>query len=58
MCFPVNFAECLRTALFIEHFRWLLLKPCNVNLVNGKLQPHVGKLEKINPRQCDRRKSE
>ena len=24
--FPVNFAKFLRTALFIEHFRWLLLK--------------------------------
>ena len=25
MCFPVNFAKFLRTPLFIEHLRWLLL---------------------------------
>ena len=26
MCFPVNIAKFLRTASFIEHLRWLLLK--------------------------------
>ena len=25
-CFPVNFAKFLRTAFFIKHLRWLLLK--------------------------------
>ena len=29
MCFPVNFAKFLRTPLFTEHLRWLLLYVAN-----------------------------
>ena len=36
-CFPVNFANILRTPFFIEHLWWLLLSKNNKNNKNNKL---------------------
>ena len=43
-CFPVNFANFLRTSFFIDHLRWLLLhvlrKQCSIK-IDGRLKKAV-----------------
>ena len=36
-CFPVNIAKFLKTAFFIEHLRWLLLREINSKQVSTRV---------------------
>ena len=56
-CFPVNFAKLLRTPIFVEHLRWLLLHVLNIYTYLGYFILTIQQLDSQRMGQLDKQKA-